>query len=367
MTVFPNIKRTYMGWSQHNEDAYHFFNRSAQPKFTAVRNRIEEWFAAYPEREKKALRNKFPKKFNDAFFELYLHQLFLNMGFNIEIEPEVSNKTKPDFLLEKDGYKFYVEAKFIDGESKKGKGVNKQLNSLFDQINALDLGNYYLCIEKLDINVDHTPSSKKLIKYIKRSVPEDGNEVRELKIDNDEIYFKGSLNYYEGKSLFKGADSFTIGFYPPTPANYPAAKFKDKISKKGKKYGELEHPLLICVGFNLAHILNDEYFEKVLFGGQVISAPKHSDGHVDFNAAKIKRVNKGLFWDNKGIRTSRASAILFTHITPNGSMGYRLYAHPEPNKKMDFKYFPIKRMAFVKDELKEIEGKELSSFVEFQK
>jgi hypothetical protein len=56
------------------------------------------------------LRAKQSLQFESAFWELYLHELHLRLGFEIEVHPPGPRTTHPDFLLNRGSERFYLEA-----------------------------------------------------------------------------------------------------------------------------------------------------------------------------------------------------------------------------------------------------------------
>jgi hypothetical protein len=99
------------------ESAYAFFDRVDDPVCERVRTLLEEWFQHYPEvEEKRNVRGRLVSRddghFVSAFWELYLHEAYTQLGFDVEeIEPVVPGSTnRPDFLLRRGPTRFYLEA-----------------------------------------------------------------------------------------------------------------------------------------------------------------------------------------------------------------------------------------------------------------
>jgi len=58
------------------------------------------------------LKRKLKTEFDSAFNELFLHELFSKQGFKLQVNPILPDTTKrPDFLVSKDNFEFYLEAK----------------------------------------------------------------------------------------------------------------------------------------------------------------------------------------------------------------------------------------------------------------
>jgi hypothetical protein len=52
VAVFDDIPRTYMGPSGFAEGTFAYYNRSARPEVGRVRDLLERWVEAYPEKER---------------------------------------------------------------------------------------------------------------------------------------------------------------------------------------------------------------------------------------------------------------------------------------------------------------------------
>jgi hypothetical protein len=104
------------------ESAYAFFDRVDDPVVERVRTLLEEWFQHYPEvEEKRNVRGRLVSgddgHFVSALWELYLHEVYTQLGFDVEeIEPAVPGSTnRPDFLLRRGPTRFYLEGRHAGG------------------------------------------------------------------------------------------------------------------------------------------------------------------------------------------------------------------------------------------------------------
>ena len=83
-----------------------------------MRSTLERWFAEYPEDAKKDLRARFRKSdhnHDSAFFELFLHEVFQQLGLTPTVHPEPSTgRGRPDFAItSRTGSTTYVEASVV--------------------------------------------------------------------------------------------------------------------------------------------------------------------------------------------------------------------------------------------------------------
>lgn len=113
--LFDDFERTNPFPAKEGEDSFSFMNRVAQPFWERIRSELDEWFAVYPPEDAKDLRSRFrdqsPAQHYAAWWELYLHELFRRLGFEIEVHPELEGVSgRPDFRVARDDAAFYVEA-----------------------------------------------------------------------------------------------------------------------------------------------------------------------------------------------------------------------------------------------------------------
>ncbi|GLI03811.1 hypothetical protein Pa4123_90910 [Phytohabitans aurantiacus] len=116
MTIFSVTTRTDRSPAAHGESQFRFFDRVSGSYWDQVRDLIEDWFARLcPDAQADVqgrLRSTDNRQSKGAFFELYLHECLLRMGYSVTCHPELDGTSRrPDFLAEKDGRRIYVEAR----------------------------------------------------------------------------------------------------------------------------------------------------------------------------------------------------------------------------------------------------------------
>jgi hypothetical protein len=115
VALFREIERTDSSPARYGEDSFSFLDRVDQKFWQRVRTELERWFAAYPADEASDLRARFrdkhPAQHFAAWWELYLHRLFCQLGFSVDIHPKLEGfSTRPDFRVSRPGAAFLVEA-----------------------------------------------------------------------------------------------------------------------------------------------------------------------------------------------------------------------------------------------------------------
>ena len=169
--LFEDKVRTFLGPANHNENSYDYFDRSARNDISVTRNMLNDWFSNYPASERKELKNSFKKKFDDCFFELFLYQLFSNLGFTIEVHPALAHTSKkPDFLIKKGDLEIYIEAKIVKDKSVEQEGIEKKINEFYDNFSKLDSKGFLLNLSQFNLKSSRQPSTKGIIRHIENEI-----------------------------------------------------------------------------------------------------------------------------------------------------------------------------------------------------
>ena len=295
---------------------------------------LEEWFANYPQEHRKRLKDDFYHKFSDAWYELFIHQLFYLQGFELQVHPELPNSTKrPDFLATKKGYSCYIEAKVITGFSDREQGLETIRETVIDRLQQLNLPNHLLSLDKIEFKGDGVPSLRKIIKWIEKKVGEinvpeitsesDFSNRDVLRFENDRIIILIRILSSNVKSIVleEFEDNRPIGLinYEVELIEGSDKAIQDAFKSKAIRYGELDKPYLMCFNLNNWKL----------------------DLHHDVNRALLNNIGteKG-FWAVSPPKYKRVSAVLFTKAQPSDWINYkhRLILNPAPNFVYHFDY-----------------------------
>ena len=170
-SLFGQYQRTDPSPKRHSESAYQFVDRSARPKVSAVRALFESWFGAYPKAQQAELQGRCVADFYAAFFELFLYSYFKNGGYEVTPHPQVADSTrKPDYLVEKDGCRFYLEAIIARDLSDEEAAKGRVKNLLLDAINDTPSPNFFLHLREFTIVPGKQPSSRRIRAFLKREL-----------------------------------------------------------------------------------------------------------------------------------------------------------------------------------------------------
>lgn len=118
LKLFDEQDRTDPAPCREGEDSYSFLNRVNTPYWVQVRHLLESFFSRYPIEHSESLKRDFsarlPGRHYAAWWELYLHELFLRLGYEITIHPALNGtERRPDFGLRRDGSELLVEASVV--------------------------------------------------------------------------------------------------------------------------------------------------------------------------------------------------------------------------------------------------------------
>jgi len=141
ISLFSARARTYTGPSAYEESEYLYLDRSARAYAVEVRSTLDSWFCALPEYARTSLRNSFASSrtpvHRGALLELYLHDMFrrLDVEIDLDIGREDPAHRRPDFLLEPDGARTWVEATAVLGADVFAESARRRVQQLYDLLN----------------------------------------------------------------------------------------------------------------------------------------------------------------------------------------------------------------------------------------
>ena len=351
--IFEDKERTDFNFANHLDDLFDFYDRSAKPEFLKVRNIINDWFIDYPQSDKSELKARFRKAFSPAFFELFVYQLFTKQGFTLTPHPQLQDTKKaPDFLAEKGNLSFYIEAKEATDISDTESGINKKVNAIYDALSKLIIPNYWLIIEKLKIKSVQQPSSRRIIEYLERQLPDyilgiaaanaellDWGRIMPLVIDRDDVKLVVKL-FPKSSKHSQNESTPTIGGLPGGSGwGYPEEDLiRTAVHKKASRYGELDKPYLICINVFSRFGVTDIGVENALLGSLIDSWPNNPDS-IHFQRERAKN---GVFYSESGLTKTRVSGIFVTSVFPSNVDVARHWLAKHPCGKMELDFTALK-------------------------
>lgn len=357
--MFDDRTRTELRPSRENEPTFEYYNISARRPVSAFRDIVEVWFQRYPPDGKTDLRSRFRSRNNaqhhGAFFELYLHELLLAIGFDLSLHPDMNGNTAthPDFLVSQNGQPcFYLEATLVlPPEDEAAK--ERMIAQVHDSINRIESPNFFISIQ-----LNGTPTkplaSKPLRQALERWLADldpDGIEQTRAINDLDELptfvwkYEDWNISFWamaKSPELRGKPDVRPIGFTLPTRTGVinSHTPIRRAISAKATKYGDMPIPFIVAV--NVFDIFASKIdVMNALFGPEAVSISQDSDGTRQHS---LIRQPNGAWVSSRGPQNTRVSAVLIALNLSPWDMVSRtptLIHHPWAAKPISLGVWPL--------------------------
>lgn len=289
MVLFENKVRTDLNYAKNLDNTFDFYDRSARPEFQTARERLNDWFSRYPAKNQHKLKAEFKeeKKFKSAFYELFIHELFSQQGFELEVDPVIPNLGTPDFLASKNNLSIYIEATVSEEISDEKRRNENRKHVLFDSLNKIKSPDFFIGIDELEFKSKKQPNAKKIILFVENNIKKNNAVETEERLSKN--------NYSRLVNFFYIDEDIKISFklYPKTEsargninhrpiAHGPGETFiggsesviKSSCIKKARKYKRIGYPLIICanvlsfrgvddIDINNAIVNKDGLFEQL--------------------------------------------------------------------------------------------------------
>ena len=292
MTLFDDFQRIDASPSKQNEPIYDFLNRVATPFWDRVRNIIEEWVSQLPNRARVDITNRLKsgddQQFNSAFWEVYLYKSFCQLDFQVSLHPDITNSKRPDFLIESNKAKIYVEAT-VPSLPPDQIALHRRYNDLIDSINRHNSNmNYYFHLGILGIG-PNSLSMKKHLAAINRWLTQyDVDYLISNRTTSTPLRYPYIIED-DGWSIeieaiprgpeFRNKSARRVGMhYVADPNIKEGPILLPALLKKAKRYGDLDLPYIIAVYHKTFSSGQYEAYET-LFGNSSKGLWQGKDGH----------------------------------------------------------------------------------------
>jgi len=341
------------------ETAAQFYKRATDTEFIEIRERFNNWFNEYPPEERNDIKNRLASNrdvFDDIFYELFLYQLFKRQGFTISIHPHIANIQKhPDFLIEKDNFKCYVEATIVRSLSKEEKSIEKNKELIYQAINSINTNGYIISILEFEHLTNRTLSGKAIAKDILK-ILEIGSNNRLSKFDfiiEDETYRMKLGAYFNSKYRHDPFEnrSNVMSYEPSVLIGDNNHIFCKGFKEKATRYGKLDLPFIVCV--NSSQFLTTFDWEDI------------DDMLLRNVTGNNTDKNEIIFSHYANYLNTRVSAILFTYIVnhPVKDNEFRFVKHPKADIPIDFSKFSLAHHEIRNNSLIESNGFKISELI----
>ncbi|GGF06635.1 hypothetical protein [Flavobacterium limi] len=343
MKLFEDKIREDNRRASFGDNIFNYYDNNQQTKITEIRELLNKWFENYPEENKVELKQNFKNSFNDAFYELFVHETFYRQGYILEPHPLLENSTKkPDFLARKGEEEFYIEATTVSSLSELEVKQENFKAKFIDELNKMNSPIFWLGLDKLEFKKNNFPKVGKLRKAFESELNKINPaeiEIREkntlltnhLKYEDDNLLIILSL-FIKSEAAKNKKDIRPIGFQFSPVTIKDASEDSNKILKnfkdKARRYGVLNKPFIICLNldfnFNLKYDVDWAFnntnsfnsispkFTKVsavfvsnVNVGNIFNLPKHRLIVNQHSAYPIEMKNLKLSFENQQVETNK--------------------------------------------------------------
>lgn len=368
--IFDSVNRTDGSVKKERESYYEFLNRSASPEMVQIREFVTGCVLKVEEKEAielvARLRSGDDTHFKSAMFELLLHEALLNQGCKLEFHPSLGNgSTKhPDFLVtDAGGEKYYLEAVLASEKNDHNEAGLALIGAVFDKLNETPHHDFMLSVDYEGFP-ETAPSAKKLKHELFRWLNT---------LDVDELLKDAKSSEGITDSFDWNHENCTVRFkpIPLVPdlrkntnkllgASGPPASWidisnpiKSAVKKKGGRYGDLDHPLVVAVNTNSFYSQDVDEIDA-LFGDQKIVLNRET------GITETVRERNGAWTGLTGPRYRGVSAVwLFSDLSVfslNSKRRYMLYVNPWATQNIPESLRVFEHSELINDELNCVAG-----------
>ncbi|WP_461139576.1 hypothetical protein, partial [Spirosoma pomorum] len=308
--------------------------------------------------------------FDSAFFELFIHELFLNQGFEITTHPTVPDSTKtPDFLAKKGDIEIYLEAKVAFDESDDEKALKNKHNIIYDAINQIVCPGYGINVESIDFLTTKHPKLGNIRYFFQKNIDENAVTYSLPKRYNYQDKLDRFLTY-EDKDI-----SVSISLYPTDIKltrpiiSYLGGSFmggsdeslKDAIKTKATRYGIPDKPYIICINsLSIKHTSTEDVYNALFGIGRPFSGNDLNRKNQEFAVGK-----GGIFHNSIKPLYTRVSGVFITRVfTSNLPVAeHWLVKHPFTANDLNFDNLDLSYIHVVGGKIEEVEKKSIGEII----
>ena len=362
MTIFSAITRNDPSPASHGDSHAQFLDRVSGPYWDQVRDLIEDWFSRLcPDAQadvRGRLRSKDDRQSKGAFFELYLHECLLRMGYTVTCHPEVEGTSRrPDFLAEKDGGSIYVEARSASS-SDVAVGQAARVNAVYESLDKLDSPNFFLWIDVVkqgEAPLRARPLRGRLETWLGGLDPDEhtlaaGKRREDLPgYVHEDAGWKIDFRAYSKSPVARGREGARpLGIFGGGEADWVQDEegIRGALTDKGSAYGLLGAPFVVAVASSSISLDDDDVL-NALYGTEVVEFRTYTDGTED--TAMARKADgywyRGDHWDHRWV--SAVLVVKNLHPAFVGKQQHTIWEHPDPEFAADG--FPIWRRSVVED------------------
>ncbi len=346
MNLFDVGSRSQTEAARPTESYFEFLNRVEGDFWQDVRNELERWHKGLPSSSHGAIRARMrgdEAGFWSAFWELLLHQLFVELGWRVEFEPDLEGGISPDLYISDSHNDYLVEATVLmepesDARSELRRGP------LMEGLSHVETRDFWLGLQ-IDTEGDSQPSGSRLSRKIQEWVdgltytpPQDQTTGKEPQ-DVFERAFADRGWHIRISALPKSQDhrrttsGIQLGPMRGRSVDDHLAMTED-LKKKAQRYGSSQTPLILAV-MNHRWTATHDSAPLALYGVAWEHPQMMAMGRID---PTWRNVPVGLWITRAGRRYSSVSAVITAnHLAPHSfpDREIRVWHPPTPSGALE--------------------------------
>lgn len=328
---------------QHPESHFAFLDRVRQPYFERERRWYEDAFARYPEgNDRGDLRARF--RGGDDFhheaaaWELYIHELWRRLGWQLTPHPETPDGRRRDFLAERGDVQVIVECA-VDNASRKQAGDEKRWLEVYEPFRSLSCPHHGVTVHRDSIGADSLRVGPLVAKAQRRldalAMGRHATILRVATADGWRFRIEAQPGPLAGHvmSAFGGAMSMEERLYNP---------IRNRVREKSKRSSQLNLPFVLALQIvNPMPIVPVEgAVRDALMGTKTLVV-----GH-DSATSGVRPNNDGPWLQAGKPRGGGLSAVLINQGMFLGRSLPVLHHHPQPRHDMPTQDLPFEQVHY---------------------
>jgi len=340
--LFDDVVRSSAAPRSYAEDTFGFLNRVTGQFWERIRDVLNSWYEIYPD-DTGDLRNRFRSRDHrqhyGAWWELYVHQLLLRLGFRLTLHPEIEGSSgRPDFLATRDEDRVYVEAvTTFSGIVAQGARNNRLQLEILDIINTIDAADFFVSINFSRVGetmpgraavtapieawlADLDPDDYASARHLPTTRVNFGEWLLELRAIPRSPEHRGKQD-----NRLVGTHGAIAGFTNDREQLYRA------LTRKKKQHGTPNDPMVIAV-LATNSFVDTDVITDALFGSSAVQMD------IASGATRVVRQPDGFWVGQRGVSSKKISAVLMgIGIVPEtcARTAPQLWHHFDPTYSLD--------------------------------
>jgi hypothetical protein len=318
LKLFDKIERSDPWPKREDESGFDFMNRVDTPYWAEVRQLLEDWFSHYPDSDRKDLRDAYRSRLSGqhlgAWWELYLHELFLRLGFEVEVHPSLEGTRRlPDFRIRRYDQTAIVEAAALFSGLAKADRRGAAPGWMTEAVENLNSPDFFVNYEAVVTRGPEQLKRQEVVRPIQEWIDGlDADLIRaEMEADAEAPHFVFRCRGWE-VSFFawplnpesRGRPGHRVVGAGPAigGAVDDISQLESKLKVKASRYGRPDEPYVIAI-LCLSAFMERLDIEQALFGHEAVAFGGET-------SSRLIRQRNGFWVREDGPQNRRVSAVL---------------------------------------------------------